>query len=200
MLFIISGPSGSGKTTLVHRIRESLGNINFSVSHTTRKRRTSEVEGMDYYFIPESTFMRMIEEDKFAEWADVHGNYYGTSRSEIEEKGSDGDCILDIDIQSAEQLKEKYKNALFIFIMPPLFKELKKRLEARGDESAVSIKRRLEIAREEIKHYHQFDYIVVNDELEEAVLELESIIRSQRCRFIARQDKVESILKSFIEE
>ncbi|MFB0564900.1 MAG: guanylate kinase [Candidatus Aminicenantaceae bacterium] len=199
MLFVISGPSGVGKTTLVRRVLEDFENIVFCVSHTTRKKRNGEVEGRDYYFVSESEFRRMIEEDELVEWAIVHGSYYGTSKKELKKVGVNADCILDIDIQGAQQIREKLQDATFIFIMPPLFQELKKRLEARGDESAASVQKRLEVAREEIKYYHQFDYIVINDELKRAVKDLKSIIRSEKCRLDTRSLEVESILESFTE-
>jgi guanylate kinase len=199
MLFVITGPSGAGKSVLVRRVMENLESIEFSVSHTTREKRDEEIEGKDYYFISEKEFKEMIDENKLAEWAVVHGNYYGTSKKEIETKGPKGDLLLDIDIQGAQKIKQKFKEAVFVFIMPPLFQELEKRLIARGQEDAASIKKRLEVARKEIKYYDQFDYVVINDELEKAVSELESIIESIGYRLEARKAQIQPILKSFTE-
>jgi len=199
MLFIISGPSGAGKTTLVRRVLVDLENIDFTISHTTRKIRNGEEEGKDYYFISDDEFKKMIEEDKLAEWAIVHGSYYGTSKREIEKKGVKGDLLLDIDIQGAQQMRKRAKKAIFIFILPPLFQELKRRLEFRSLESSASIQNRLENAQKEIRHYNQFDYIVVNDDLEKAVLELESIIRCTRSCLALRKKEILSILQSFAE-
>lgn len=165
MLFVITGPSGCGKTTLVRQVIDNVKDIQFSVSHTTRKKRKSEKEGRDYYFVSKSEFEQMIKDGKFAEWTVIHGNHYGTSRREIEKKGAQGDLLLDIDVQGAEQIKEKLKRGVFIFILPPLFEELKARLEERGQESPDSIKERLEVARKDIRFYPHFDYIIINDEL-----------------------------------
>jgi guanylate kinase len=197
MLYVISGPSGAGKSTLCSRVLDDFKGTEFSVSHTTRKRRKGEVEGKDYYFVSQEEFKSMIKEDRLAEWAVVHGQYYGTSKREIEKKGAKGDLLLDIDIQGAQQIKEKYKKAVFIFIMPPHFRDLKRRLKIRGQESSVSVQKRLEVARKEIRYYHQFDYVVINDELERSVLELESIIRSTRCSLDYRKMEILSILRSF---
>lgn len=197
MLYVISGPSGAGKSTLCSRVLDDFKGTEFSVSHTTRKRRKGEVEGKDYYFVSQEEFKSMIKEDRLAEWAVVHGQYYGTSKREIEKKGAKGDLLLDIDIQGAQQIKEKYKKAVFIFIMPPHFQDLKRRLKIRGQESSVSVQKRLEVARKEIRYYHQFDYVVINDELERSVLELESIIRSTRCSLDYRKMEILSILRSF---
>jgi len=199
MLFVISGPSGVGKSTLVKRVLEDLDNIEFAVSHTTRKERRGEVEGRDYYFVSRDEFKKMIKEYKLAEWAVVHGNHYGTSKREIEKKGAKGDLLLDIDVQGAHQIKGRLKKAVFIFIMPPHFRDLKKRLKIRSEESEASVRKRFEVARKEIRYYHQFDYIIVNDKLERATLELESIIRSTRCRLDARKMEILSILRSFTE-
>lgn len=199
MLFVVTGPSGAGKTTLVQRVLKDMEQVEFSVSHTTRKKRISEEEGKDYYFVSVEEFKRMIEEDEFAEWAIVHGNYYGTSRKEIEKKGTKGGLLLDVDVQGAQQIKGKFANAVFIFVMPPPFQELKRRLEARGQESAASIQKRLEIASKEISYYPQFDYIIINFELERAVMELGSVIRSVRCRVEFRQEEIKPILQSFNE-
>ena len=199
MLFVISGPSGAGKSTLIRRVLDTLDNINFAVSQTTRSKREGEIEGKDYYFISEDEFKQMIQEDKLAEWAVVHGEHYGTLKREIEKKGAHADLILDIDIQGSRQIKEKYKKAVFIFIMPPLYEELKRRLEARGLESQASIQSRLDTARKEIRHYYHFDYVVINDDLEKAVLDLESIIRCIRSRFSSQEKKVLAILRSFSE-
>jgi len=200
MLYVISGPSGCGKSTLARRILSELDNLDFSVSHTTRKKRRSEQDKKDYYFVSKAEFERMIRADRFAEWAKVHGQYYGTSKREVEMKGGKKDLLLDIDVQGALQIKEKYKKAIFVFILPPLYKELKERLEKRGDESARAVERRLETAKKEIRAYPEFDYVVINDDLEKAVKELVSIILSIRCELNERQKEIVPILRSFSEE
>jgi guanylate kinase len=200
MLFVITGPSGCGKTTLVRQVMENMKDVQFSVSHTTRKKRNSEKEGRDYYFVSKSEFEGMIKEGKLAEWTVIHGNHYGTSRREIEKKGAQGDLLLDIDVQGAEQIKEKLKRGVFIFILPPLFEELKARLEERGQESPASIKERLEVARKDIRFYPHFDYIIINDELKKAVTELEAIILSTRCRLDIKKKEIVPILRSFSED
>jgi guanylate kinase len=200
MLFIITGPSGCGKTTLVKQVMENVKDVQFSVSHTTRKKRNSEKEGRDYYFVTKSEFEQMIKEEKLAEWTVIHGNHYGTSRREIEKKGTRGDLLLDIDVQGAEQIKLKLKRSVFIFILPPLFEELKARLEKRGQESPGSIKERLEVARKDIRFYPDFDYIIINAGLKKASKELEAIILSTRCRLDIKKKEIVPILRSFSED
>lgn len=200
MLFVITGPSGCGKTTLVKQVMENVKDVQFSVSHTTRKKRNSEKEGRDYYFVAKSEFEQMIKEEKLAEWTVIHGNHYGTSKREIEKKGTRGDLLLDIDVQGAEQIKSKSKRGVFIFILPPLFEELKARLEERGQESPDSIKERLEVARKDIRFYPDFDYIIINAELKKASKELEAIILSTRCRLDIKKKEIVPILRSFSED
>ncbi len=200
MLFVITGPSGCGKTTLVRQVMGNVKDVQFSVSHTTRKKRNSEKEGRDYYFVAKSEFEQMIKEEKLAEWTVIHGNHYGTSRREIEKKGTRGDLLLDIDVQGAEQIKSKLKRGVFIFILPPLFEELKARLEERGQESPDSIKERLEVARKDIRFYPDFDYIIINAELKKASKELEAIILSTRCRLDIKKKEIVPILRSFSED
>ena len=200
MLFVITGPSGCGKSTLVKGIMDKIENIDFSVSYTTRKKRDYEVEAEDYYFVAKEKFKKMIEEDMFAEWAVVHGDYYGTSRRELEKKSTIKDLLLDIDVQGAEQIKERHKKAVFIFVLPPGFNALKKRLEKRGQDSAADIIKRLEGAKKEIRYYPMFDYIVINAKLDEALEELKSVIISKRCLLDVRQKEIVPILQSFSEE
>jgi guanylate kinase len=197
MLFVISGPSGCGKSTLVRHILDELDNVEFSVSYTTREKRETEKEGKDYYFISQEEFKKLIQEDKLAEWAVVHGNYYGTPVRELEKKSGGGDVLLDIDVQGARQIREKVKKAVFVFIFPPLFPELKRRLEQRGQERKESIKRRLEVAKREIRQYYQFDYIIINDRLDKAAEELKAVILNQRCRTEIRKKEILPILRSF---
>jgi guanylate kinase len=170
--------------------------VEFSVSYTTRKKRKTEKEGKDYFFISEEEFKRLIQEEKLVEWAVVHENYYGTSKRELEKK-TGADLLLDIDVQGAAKIKEKVKKAVFVFILPPMFGELKKRLEARGQEHKESIIRRLEVAKREIRHYNQFDYIIINDRLDKAAEELKAVILSHRCRIEIRKKAILPILRSF---
>lgn len=197
MLIVITGPSGSGKSTLANRVVEEIENVEFSVSHTTRQKRDGEIEGKDYYFVVEEEFKRMIKDEELVEWAVVHGNYYGTSKNELEKVSEKGDLLLDIDVQGAERIREKHKGAVFVFILPPLFPVLKKRLEERGQDSLPAIQKRLEVAKEEIKHYRKFDYVVINDELDRAAEELKSVILSRRCLRENREKEIIPILRSF---
>lgn len=197
MLFVVTGPSGSGKSTIVHHVLSDLRNVQFSVSHTTRPKRNSEEDGREYYFVSDKEFERMIARKKFVEWAVVHGHYYGTSKKEVEEKRERKDVILDIDVQGAAQIRKKYKKALFVFVLPPRFQELKRRLEERGADSPAVIRQRLRDAKKEIREYVHFGYIVVNDRLDKAVLELESIILSARCRLEVRKKDIRPIVRSF---
>ena len=196
-LFVVSGPSGCGKTTLVKRVLKEMDTLAFLTSFTTRKKRDSEIEGKDYFFVSKEVFTGMIDRAAFAEWAEVHGHLYGTSRNEIEQQEKGLGLILDIDIQGARQIRKMYKNAISIFIFPPRFDELKRRLSERGDETEESIQRRLANAKREILSYPDFNYIIINDRLEKAVRELEGIVLSVSCHKDRRREDVRSILETF---
>jgi guanylate kinase len=196
MIYVISGPSGCGKSTLIRRVLTSLGDVRFSVSHTTREKRESEVEGEDYYFVDRESFRGMVRRGQFAEWALVHEAYYGTSKKELT-KGRSRDVVLDIDIQGARQIRKKVPAAVLIFILPPSFESLRRRIKERGLDSAEAVRKRLAAAREEVKAYESFDYVLVNDDLDRAAGELEAILRCRRALLSARKRAIQPILKSF---
>ncbi|UCE40325.1 MAG: guanylate kinase [Candidatus Aminicenantes bacterium] len=199
MLIVITGPSGCGKSTLANLMLTELENVEFSVSYTTRKKRDAEIEGKDYFFVSKETFERMIQKEELAEWAVVHGCYYGTPKNTLERDSVDRDLLLDIDVQGAEQIREKHEGAVFVFILPPVFPELRERLEKRGQDSLPIIQKRLDTAREEIQRYREFDYVVINDELSKAAEELKSVILGQRCRREIREKEILPIMRSFAE-
>lgn len=182
-IFVVSAPSGAGKTTLCKQIIRILDNIKPSVSFTTRTPRTGEVQGEDYCFVSEAEFRTMIDRGDFVEWALVHGNLYGTSRRQLEELISAGyDVLLDIDTQGARQIRKFFNNGVYIFILPPSMTELKRRLEGRMSNSLEDMNRRLERAVDEIKEYYIYDYVIVNDILENSLKKLEAIIIAERLR------------------
>ncbi len=197
MLIVFSGPSGCGKTTLAKRVIAELDDLAFSISHTTRKRRDSEIDGKDYHFVTEDEFKLKIQNRDFVEWAQVHEHYYGTSFREIKKKETQKGLILDVDIQGARQIKNYDPKALLIFVFPPEFQELKKRLLLRGDETQESINLRLFVAKKEILSYHEFDFLIINDRLEEAVANLISLIDSAGSSTEIHQKRIDAILKSF---
>ena len=177
ILVVISGPSGAGKGTIVGRILTELDNIGFSTSMTTRSPREGEVDGRDYFFVTEEEFKKAIEEDAFVEYANVHGNYYGTPKSEVASRLEQGmNVLLDIDVQGAMNVKKQMPGGVFIFISPPSMEELRARLEGRGKDSAEDIERRLKNAEGEMKLIGEYDYHVVNDDLDTAVKEVKEII------------------------
>jgi guanylate kinase len=180
-LFIVSAPSGAGKTTLCTKVLSFTPNLHFSVSYTTRQPRSGEINDRDYTFISREDFKSMVEKAEFVEWAEVHGELYGTSRDRIETLMDSGkDVILDIDTQGALQIKEHYREGIYIFVLPPSFGILKTRLEKRETDSRNEINKRLRTALSEIKTYAQYDYVIINDIFEDALKELESIIIAQR--------------------
>lgn len=182
ILFIVSGPSGSGKTTLTKRVTLAIDNLRSSVSCTTRRPRPEEVDGVDYRFISKEQFEDMIRNDEFVEWAIVHGNLYGTPIEELERARRSGiDLILDIDVQGARSIKDKYGSEVYIFITPSSIGVLKDRLVERK-EAMTEITRRLENARKEMEEIHLYDYIIINDSVGDAVENLASIIRAERCK------------------
>jgi guanylate kinase len=197
MVFVITGPSGCGKSTLIKRLRRAVRGLDFSVSHTTRARRGAEKDGVDYHFVSERVFARMVRARKFVEHARVHGNLYGTSRAEIESKGRRGDVILDIDVQGARQVRARVPGATLIFIMPPVAAELRRRLKGRGEDSREDVARRLRNARAEVRSYAEFDFVVVNGDLDRAVADLKTVIRAARHRPEAMAADVKPILRSF---
>ena len=183
LLFVVSAPSGAGKTSLCLAITETLEKLTHSVSTTTRKPRSGEIDGRDYYFVSEKRFREMIEAGDFAEWAEVHSHLYGTSRRGLDVMVSKGrDVILDIDTQGAKQIKAKYATAVFIFIMPPSLDILEERLRNRKSDNEDEIKRRMQRSREEIKEYAMYDYLIINRDFDRALTELRSIVIAERCR------------------
>jgi guanylate kinase len=187
ILYIISAPSGSGKTTLVNELRQYVPSLEFSVSFTTRQPRGSEQDGREYHFIIRDDFEAMIERDEFLEYAQVFGNYYGTARLVLQQAKAQGnDLLLDIDVQGERQVKQKMPEAVTIFVLPPSRAELESRLRKRsrseGVNSEETIRRRLDTARREIENYKNYDYIVINDRLEESVDRLQAIVLGERIR------------------
>ncbi|WP_305046195.1 guanylate kinase [Geoalkalibacter sp.] len=182
-LFVVSAPSGTGKTTLCKRIVDIFPNLRQSVSFTTRAMRPGERDGVDYFFVSPQTFADMVAAKAFAEWAEVHGNRYGTAIKTLEDWRNAGcDVLLDIDIQGAAQLRKTYDQGVFVFILPPDLVELRRRLEGRGTDAPEVIERRIANARREIPECVHYDYLIVNDDFEQALNRLTSIITAEGCR------------------
>jgi guanylate kinase len=180
-IFIISAPSGAGKTTICKKLIQRDPNIRQSVSFTTREPRKGETDGVDYTFIGEKTFKRMIDRDEFIEWAEVHGNFYGTSRKRLDGLMRSGfDVLLDIDTQGARQIRDASDGGVFIFILPPSIKVLRERLQNRKSNTREDMERRLRRAAVEIKDYIMYDYVIVNDLLGDSVRKLEAVITAER--------------------
>jgi len=197
-LYIVSAPSGSGKTTLLQQLLRNFKELKFSVSYTTRRPRQGEQHGLDYFYTDRAEFVGMVERGDFLEWAEFNGQLYGTANAFVHDQLEAGhDVILDIDVQGAKQVKSKMQDAIAIFILPPSFAELERRLRARMLEPEDVIRRRLEIAKGEIQFYREYDYIVINDILEKSVLLLESIVRSGTAAPRRQQARVEEIITSF---
>ena len=198
LVFIVSGPSGSGKSTLVQRMLEVPGTM-FSVSCTTRPPRDTESAGKWYDFVSKAEFERMVSEDAFLEHACVFGKHqYGTPRKWLEEARSKGlDLVLEIDVQGAEQVKRKLPAAVAIFILPPAREELERRLRTRGQDSDEAIRRRLERAQQEIQRYTEYDFLVVNDDVERAGREVQAITVAARCLRSCLSERAHRILESF---
>jgi guanylate kinase len=183
LLLIVSSPSGAGKTTLCNRLRGEFPDLRFSVSHTTRRPRPTEVDGREYHFVDGTTFEQMIRAGTFAEWARVHGYLYGTSLKEIEiARATARGVLFDIDFQGARQIKAALPDAVGVFILPPSLVELERRLRGRGTEDEPTTLRRLENAKLEIEQYGLFDYVIVNDDIHHAYEQLRSVVFAERCR------------------
>jgi guanylate kinase len=183
LLVVVSAPSGAGKTSLCEWVVTAVPNLAHSVSFTTRPPRPDEQDGRDYHFVDEATFRAMADQGDFAEWAVVHDHLYGTSRALLQQHGATGqDVILDIDTQGAANLRHSHPDAVSVFIVPPSWALLEERLRRRRSENEVDLQRRLQRAREEVKHYAEYQYVIVNDVFARAAEELKAIILAERCR------------------
>jgi guanylate kinase len=182
-LFVISAPSGAGKSTIIKALKERIEGLGYSISHTSRKPRGNENDGIDYHFLKKETFRSMIDAGAFVEWAQVYDDLYGTSFSSLDEQTASGlDVLLDLDTQGAKNIKKHFKNSVLIYVLPPSLDILEKRLMARGTDDETVIKSRMKKTSSEIKQCVWYDYIIVNDDLEKAIKEAQAIILSVRCR------------------
>ena len=187
-LFCVAAPSGAGKSSLVKALLELDSHLVVSVSHTTRAPRGQEVHGREYWFVDEPTFRGMVDRGEFFEWAQVHGNLYGTSRTAIEERLMRGeDVVLEIDWQGALQIKQIFPHAVLIFILPPSWQELEQRLRRRGEDGPEVIAKRMENAHVEVAQAQHFDYVIVNILFETALFDLKAVVHSQRLKFAAQR-------------
>ena len=199
LLFIISAPSGAGKTTLVRRLLDSLTGITVSVSHTTRPQRQGETDGVDYFFIDEERFQGMVEDGRFLEHATVFDYNYGTARETVEQQlGSGCDVILEIDWQGARQVRACMPDTINIFIAPPSYEALVERLHSRSREDDATIARRLEEAVDEMSHYQEYDYVIVNEDLERAHAELVTVAKAARLRVECRRPALDAFIQGLI--
>jgi guanylate kinase len=197
-VFIISAPSGSGKSTLVGALMKLVPELRFSVSYTTRQPRGQEQDGNEYHFISRPQFEERLAKNEFLEWAEVFGNYYGTHLSELDgARAAGADLVLDIDVQGARQLKGRISEAVSIFILPPSRQVLEERLRARSQDSETVIERRLKEAAEEIRNYSQYDYLLVNREVQASTDALVAILRSVRSRRDRMEQQIRPILETF---
>ncbi|WP_367848959.1 guanylate kinase [Rhodoferax sp. WC2427] len=187
-LIVVAAPSGAGKSSLVKALMELDAKVQPSVSHTTRDPRGQEKHGREYFFVSQSEFDAMVAANAFVEWAEVHGNRYGTSKKAIEERMAQGaDVILEIDFQGAVQIKEIFANAVLIFILPPSWEELRSRLERRGEDAPDVIELRLANAAVEMAQAHKFDFVIINELFDRAVFDLKTIVHAQRLKFTAQR-------------
>ncbi len=181
LVFVMSGPSGTGKTSILRKLLQDTESLDFSVSYTTREIRPGEIEGEDYFFVSEKDFKSLIERGEFLEWATVHGNFYGTSRTFVENTISKGrDILLDVDVQGAISIMKKLEDAVYVFVAPPSYEELERRLTSRGTENSSSLKTRLENARWELEQMKLFQYLIINNDVCKSVNQFKAIIEASK--------------------
>lgn len=200
-LYIVAAPSGAGKTTLVRRLLAEDSAIRLSISYTTRAPRTGEENGREYHFVDVATFKKMIAQGDFLEWAEVHGNFYGTSKSWISSEMAAGrDVLLEIDWQGAQQVRQHFPQAIGVFILPPSLEVLAQRLRGRGTDAEEVIARRLAAAGEEMRHVGEFDYVIINDDLEQALADLLAVSRATRLTFAQQQQRYTQLFSQLISQ
>jgi guanylate kinase len=198
MLVVVSSPSGGGKGTLIRRVLKTVPNLGYSVSHTTRARRPGEKHGQHYFFVSPEEFKAEVDAGGFLEWAEVHGNLYGTSHAQVERELSEGrDIILEIDVQGAASVRRLAPDAVSVFILPPSYQVLCQRLTARGSEQPDNLALRLSNSRGEVEHYRQFRYLILNDEADRAAMQLASIIYAERARCERQEEMAQRVIATF---
>ena len=199
VLFVVSAPSGAGKTTLCKELAARVPNLKHSISYTTRPPRPGEVHGREYFFVDARYFQSLVERDEFAEWAQVYGQRYGTPRTPLIEMMDQGvDVLLEIDVQGARQIKKTFEDAVYLYILPPSIDALRVRLQQRGGDSTEEIQRRLQKVREEMWSYREYDYIVKNDEMTQAIRQLEAIVLAERIK--TKRVNVQWLEENFIRD
>jgi len=198
LVIVVSAPSGAGKTSVVDRVLAEMPDILFSVSHTTRHPRGQERDGVQYHFVTRDEFVALRDAGGLLEWAEVHGNLYGTGMAEVEKARALGqDLLLDLDVQGAEQVRRRIPEAVTVFVLPPSFDVLERRLRGRGEDDEETIRRRLAAAGREIDAFEKYDYAVVNDDLGRCVEEFKSIVTAERCRVRAVATRARAIERTF---
>ncbi len=197
-LIVLSAPSGTGKSTVLSQVLASVPNLRFSVSHTTRAPRPAETDGVQYHFVDRPAFERMIAAEALLEFAEVHGHLYGTSRAEYQKAcDEDSDLLLDIDVQGAAQLRTRFHGSVSIFLLPPSFQDLERRLRGRAQDSDASIRRRLDNACREVERCFEYDYLAINTTVEACVLAVQSIVRAARQRRAHLEPAARKVLDTF---
>ena len=198
ILFVVSSPSGGGKGTLIRSVLDVVPNLSYSVSYTTRTPRNGEVNGREYSFVNRQKFEEMVEAGEFLEWACVHGNLYGTSRRQLAKETAEGlDIILEVDVQGAETVRKLELDSVSIFILPPSYEILRQRLIARGTDTAEELEVRLRNAPKEISHYTDFDYIIINDDVQTSATQLAAIVHAERARCNRQEGVVKQVIQQF---
>ena len=197
-LFVVSSPSGGGKGTLIRHVLDEVPNLSYSVSFTTRAPRPGEVDGREYFFVSRPVFGEMVAAGEFLEWANVHGNLYGTARRQIAAETAAGlDIVLEVDVQGAASVRQLLMDSVSIFILPPSYEVLRERLIARGTDSPEELEVRLRNAPAELRQYSSFDYVIINDEIERAAGQLASIIYAERARCMRQEGLVREVIEKF---
>jgi guanylate kinase len=198
ILFVVSSPSGGGKGTLIQRVLKKIPDLSYSISFTTRTPRSGEVNGREYFFVSQEKFEEMASANEFLEWANVHGKLYGTSSKQVFDEIADGrDIILEVDVQGAASVRELVPDSVSVFILPPSFEILKQRLESRGTDSPEELEVRLRNAPVELKDYSAYQYLILNDDMNQAAEQLAAIVYAERARLVRQEAKVRHVVQAF---